>query len=279
MNLPILMYHSISDKVNSKFQHWSMPPSTFAAHMSYLKRSGYTPLTVTQLVQAMTDTSISMPAHPVAITFDDAIGDFMSGAFPTLMENSFPATLYVPTFYVGKQSAWLSSSGEGDRPMMTWEDLIQVDQMGIECGGHSHRHYEMDTLSKEETWQEIIICKNLLEQHLGHAVESFAYPHGYHSTVTARLVKKAGFTSACGVKHMLATTEDNPFSLARIIVSPDVDPSKLEELMQGKGLVKSQPNERIRTKIWRIVRQTKAQFRRRLNPDQHLSSGGEWSQM
>ena len=261
MNLPILMYHSISDKVSSKFQRWAVPPSTFATHMSYLKRSGYTPLTVTQLVLAMLDSSVSMPACPVVITFDDAIQDFMTGALPALMENGFPATLYVPTYFVGKQSIWLSSSGEGDRRMMTWEDLVSVDRVGIECGAHSHMHYEMDTLSEKETWEEITTSKSLLEQHLGHRVHSFAYPHGYHSAATARLVKKAGFTSACGVKHMLGSAEDDPFSLARIIVSPEVDPHKLEELMAGKGLVKSQPDERIRTKVWRMVRKAKAQIR------------------
>src|SRR5690242_1592215 len=92
-NIPILMYHSISISGNAKFKQFTVSPAVFAQQMAYLHDAGYTPLTVSQFVQARTR-PIDLPARPVVLTFDDGFADFFTAALPVLQHYHFVATLY-----------------------------------------------------------------------------------------------------------------------------------------------------------------------------------------
>lgn len=254
--IPILLYHGVAQAVSPKFKHWNVPPELFTRHMQVLQDAGYAPLTVTRLAHAMDGSGAGLPERPVVITFDDALVDFMTGAFPTLEKMGFPATLYVPTAYVGKTSRWLESEGEGNRPVMDWAQLGEALSAGIEIGAHSHTHPQMDTLSLEAARDEVELPKRLLEQHLGYPVESFAYPHGYYSPAVRRLVREAGYTSAVGVKDAMSSLEDDRFALARIIISPDVDTDTFTRWLQGVGVSAAPKHERLQTWAWRLVRRS-----------------------
>lgn len=257
MDVPILLYHSITRTQNKKYSRWAVSPELFKVHLGYLKRNGYTPMTISDLVSRRLD----LPKRPIAITFDDAMDDFREGALPILQSFGYPATMYVPTGYVGKISNWLVPLGEGGRQIMSWSGLREVADQGIELGSHSHKHIEMDTLPALEVEAEVCTSKDLLEQNLGRPVLSFAYPHGYHSKTVVRIVQKSGFTSACAVKHSLASLPDGAFSLGRIIISPEVDERTFGRLIQGIGLRPYGPGERLETIVWRWVRTYYARLR------------------
>ncbi len=252
--IPILLYHSIADQPANKAWPWAMPTRLFARHMAFLHRYGYSGVTISQLVSAMRNSAIELPERTVAITFDDGYEDFSEHALPLLSEFGFPATLYVTTGYIGQTSRWLADENQGDRPMMTYGQIREALKQGIEIGAHSQSHPELDILNSEAAFREIAESKIELEQHLGWPIESFAYPHGYHSRETRSLVIKAGFTSACAVKNGLSNLDDDPFALARLMLVGDTDPDRLAALMNGSGLEPIAKQERLRTKAWRVAR-------------------------
>lgn len=254
--IPILLYHSVAENVTPRFSKWAVTPQLFAAHMAYLHEHHYTPVTVTQLAQAMNDRRVCLPDRPLVLTFDDGLADFYTGALPFLKRYDFIATLYITTGFVGGVSRWLRPEGEGMRPMLTWRQIADIDASGIECGGHSHSHPQLDTLAPAAAREEIVRCKVELEQHLGRPVETFAYPHGYYSLIVRRLVQQAGYTSACAVKHALSSLSDDRFALARIIVARNTDVASLDRLLTGQGLHVGPIHERLQTKGWRLVRQS-----------------------
>lgn len=253
--VPILMYHSISQHATSKFRPFTVPPVLFADHMAYLYQHSYTPITVTQLIHARGQEGLALPAHPVVLTFDDGFADFFTDALPVLERYGFPATLYVTTAFIGGTSCWMRNEGEGNRPMLTWDQLTEISLSGIECGGHTHRHPQLDILPHAMAQNEIVYCKRLLEEHLGQDVLSFAYPHGYHSAAIQRLVREAGYTSACAVKYEMNAEPADPFALARLMVSAETSVNALAML-----LVKHNPlpittiYKRARIPMWRLVR-------------------------
>ena len=259
--VPILLYHSVSDNVSPKFKTWSVTPKDFDAQLAYLGDRQLTPITVTQLAQLMIHSEAPLPVRPVVVTFDDGLADFYSFALPVLKDHGFAATLYITTGFVGQTSRWLDPLGEGRRPMLTWSQIAEINASGVECGGHSFSHPQLDTLSPSAAWDEIVRCKIALEQHLGQAVTTFAYPHGYYSPVVRRLVQQAGYTSACAVKRAMSATTDDRFALARIEVTADTDLESFGRLLAGQGVPAAPVRERVQTKIWRAVRRSAALLR------------------
>src|SRR5438045_7356621 len=90
--IPILMYHSISQSANPKFQQLTVPPALFTAQMDFLYQHAYTPLSVTQLIELLTGKG-AFPARPVVITFDDGFADFHQHALPVIAHYQFTSTL------------------------------------------------------------------------------------------------------------------------------------------------------------------------------------------
>ena len=249
------MYHSISNSSNPKFKQFAVSPAAFAEQMAYLYTRRYTPITVTQLVHARSQKEIALPERPVVLTFDDGFADFYTDALPVLKRYNFVATLYITTAFVGSTSSWLWREKETTRPMLTWDQIAEINAQGIECGGHSHTHPQLDLLPLSAARDEIVQSKEVLTHHLGQAVSSFAYPYGYHSVALQRIVKEAGYTSACGVKYEMSVETTNPFSLARLLVSEDTSIDALAAL-----LTSSPPSlattlyKRARIPVWRLVR-------------------------
>lgn len=251
------MYHSISRFAATKFRPFAVSPTAFAEQMSFLQERGYTPVTATQYIEARTSTGAKLPERPVMITFDDGFADFYTDALPVLQQHGFTATLYVTTAFVGETSRWLRKEGEAERPMLTWQQLIEVEQAGIECGGHTHTHPQLDTLSKAAAQHEITHCKEVLEQHLGHAIRSFAYPFGYYTAQVRQLVDEAGYSSACAVKHAMSSDATDALALTRFMVADDTNIQTFARLLTGSGI--SQAAEiylSTRTLVWQTIRRS-----------------------
>ena len=135
--IPILMYHSISESAKPNFRQFAVRPSLFAEQMAYLYLHGYVPITIAQLANIFFRGEGELPQLPVVLTFDDGFADFFDNALPILKQYNFVATLYVATAFVGRTSSWLKHEGEDNRPMLSWKQLKEINQNGIECGAHS----------------------------------------------------------------------------------------------------------------------------------------------
>lgn len=260
--VPILMYHSISSYASKGFRPCIVPAEAFDKHLAYLEQHHYTSLTVTQLIQAIANGGSTLPPRPVVLTFDDAYADFYSAALPALQQHGFNATLYIPTSFVEGTSRWLEKIGEGDRPMLTWEQLAEINSSGIECAAHTHTHPELDMLSPSAARDEIVRSKDLLEDHLGQRISSFAYPFGFYSSRVMRIVRESGFDSACAIRRKMSSLHDNTYALARLMIWPDTTVDMLDStLSSGRGPLVASTVKRIRLGMRTHVRSTYGRLR------------------
>lgn len=254
-NIPILMYHSISSYATAKFRLCIVLPETFEEHLMYLEQCHYTSITVTQFVQAMARGGDGLPPRPVILTFDDGYADFYTSAFPALQRHGFTATLYIATAFVGGTSRWLQHMGEGMRPMLTWEQLAEISVGGIECAAHTHTHPALDMLPSAAVRDEIVRSKELLEDHLGVQVSSFAYPYGYYNSLVRQAVLASGFASACAIKGVLSSLHDDPYTLARLAIKPNTGVQALDTaLSTGRGPLVASQTKQVRVCLRRYAR-------------------------
>lgn len=99
--LLILCYHGISlhdeHEWNSELY---MPPSLFRRRMETLRRSGCEVLPLSEALTRLAEGGFKRPT--VAITFDDGAHDFYKQALPVVREFDLPVTLYLTSYYSGK---------------------------------------------------------------------------------------------------------------------------------------------------------------------------------
>ncbi len=253
MGPPILMYHSISDDAHARFRKFAVSPARFAEQMAYLAEQGYTTLTVSQYVQRR-NLGLPLPDRMVVLTFDDGFADFQTAALPVLKRYGFTATRYLPTAFIGDTSRWLQWENEAGRPLLTWPQVAEVQAQGIECGAHSHQHLPLDVLSTARAEAEITRCKQILEDRLGSEVTSFAYPYGYHRPTIQRLVRDAGYATACAVQYRRSSIEENVFTLSRFLVAGTMVPGAFAELLRDRTSQLNPGYERLRARLWHRLR-------------------------
>jgi peptidoglycan/xylan/chitin deacetylase (PgdA/CDA1 family) len=259
VQIPILMYHSISDGCAPRFRRFAVSPHAFRAHARFLSAHGFQSLTVSELVAAL-DGEAALPAKPVVLTFDDGFADFHEAALPILVEFGLTATLYVVSGRVGRTSSWLAGIGEGERRLVGWEQLDEISRSGIEIGAHSVTHAALDLLPLEAAKEEIAVSKRDLEDRLGTRIASFAYPFGYHNGDVRGLVEDQGYASACAVRYAMSSPADDRFALARHIALDGWDRETLSGVLAGHPPMLPNFYDQTRSSAWRAVRQSVRRF-------------------
>jgi|GEM_PF-5843384 len=179
--IPILVYHEISDKDNQ----YCVSKEEFTWQMDYLADNGYRFVTYDMLKHD----EIDCHEKTVLISFDDArIGAF-NIARPILDKRNIPIMMFVASSY--QMIARESNLGDEISSFMTWDDLKTWMRDGnIDIGAHSHSHFDMSTLSKEQIEEEIETNNRIVSEMLGTDCKDFAFPYGKYKKEFLPLFEK-----------------------------------------------------------------------------------------
>ncbi len=185
---PILVYHQI---VPDFFSIQSFPIgdrpyyikiSDFCSHLNYLTINNFITSTIQDVGLFNKQCNNS---NKIVITFDDGqISDY-TVAFPAMIERKIKATFYVITDFVGKKG------------YLSWSQLSEMQKYGMEIGSHSCSHRCLLDLTKDQTEEELIKSKRVLEDHLGCRVFSFSIPFGFGEQHIINLAFESGYRTVC----------------------------------------------------------------------------------
>jgi peptidoglycan/xylan/chitin deacetylase (PgdA/CDA1 family) len=120
---------------------------------------------------------LPLPRRTVAITFDDCYRDNLAAAH-VLAEFGLPATFFLPTAYVGTERVFAWDRSHKQMANLSWDDVDEMRRLGFEFGSHTVTHPDLGTTSVEQTYQELLESKAVLEDRLGSPVRWLAYPFG-----------------------------------------------------------------------------------------------------
>jgi len=218
VNVPILMYHHISDvpTYNALDKSLTVTSALFNQQLDHLKARGYHTITFNQLFDALYYNG-PLPTKPIILTFDDGYDDAYTVAYPALTKHGFSGMFYIITGKVGWQG------------QMTWHQLSGMQANGMQMGSHTIHHVDMGqvyTNSQEQAQQELQVSRDTMQQHLGIVIQQFCYPSGepfrhgslYLRQAIVALLASDGYVGATtdpGMTGVTQTSQD-PFVLLRL---------------------------------------------------------------
>jgi peptidoglycan/xylan/chitin deacetylase (PgdA/CDA1 family) len=241
--VPILMYHSISDDPEPGvpgYYRLNTPPAVFRGHLEVLQREGYSTSNVRDAMESLMKFSSpeehaaerrhlnGRPAtarrKTVVITFDDGFKDFHTAAWPLLKEFGFTATVFLPTGYIRESRLTFLK-----RECLTWGEVQELSNAGVEFGSHTVTHPKLWELSDVSLKRELRESRADIEMKLQKPVDTFAHPYafpfidrdyvrrytsaanesGYRWAVTTALGRSRNRSNALGLQRLPANGSDD----------------------------------------------------------------------
>lgn len=228
VQVPIFMYHHISDSpIGSDYY---VPPAKFDDEMKLLHNWGYTTITTSMLVQAITQ-GASLPPRPIIISFDDSWGSQYTNAFPVMKKYGFTGVLYTVVAYIG-QASGLST----DPSYLTIDQLKEMAAAGWEIGSHTMTHQNLTAMNDDQVRYEVVDSRKALEAQLGLPILTFSYPFGGANSAVTDYVHFAGYIAAMGATGFTADQgKSNLFELQRCEIKDSDDAKSIIRFLPWLG--------------------------------------------
>jgi len=111
--------------------------------------------------------------------------------------------------------------------LMTFDEISGLAADGHEIGSHSMTHCMMPECNDRTLLYETVNSRNILQERLGQAIESFCYPNGNSDARTIQAVSQAGYLRAVTTTWGSNGKEANRYQLRRFdMVSKRVQDSR-----------------------------------------------------
>ena len=192
----------IKDKVAEDEYDYAVPVEDFKAQLDYLKAEGYETITLQDYMKARKGT-YTLPKKPIVLTFDDGYDDNYTNLLPLLEERGMRGTVYMVTNDIGRPG------------YLTWDQLRDMQNRGIELGSHTANHQPLTELSGQMRQDELKLSKLLMEWNGLKTIFTFSYPNGAYDEGMPELLKENEYLTAVTGDGGLNTFKTNPYLLQR----------------------------------------------------------------
>jgi peptidoglycan/xylan/chitin deacetylase (PgdA/CDA1 family) len=181
----IFIYHRFGD---ARYPGTSVQLEDFAQHLAYLQENGFTVMTMGEAISYIDDPSVPAVDRVAVLTVDDGFASFYTNAMPILRKYGFAATLFI------------NPGSIGGSDYMTWQQLAEVQQQGIEIGNHSFSHAHFVDIPANERRaafeRDLTDAQVAIHEHLGIRPDIYAYPYGEFDEQMQQVLRGLGFRAA-----------------------------------------------------------------------------------
>lgn len=173
--------------------------------------------------------------HYIAVTFDDGFQNFIDNALPAMLSRKIPATLFVPSGYLGQYPGWIKKTAHQNAHeiLMSADQLKDLPDHMIQIGSHCITHPRLTLLNKEQVIKELSESKKQLESLLGRNITTLSFPYDDYNDKIVELAKEAGYLHVFKDLPTYPISKTDSFLLGRISVSPE--DWGIEYLLKLKG--------------------------------------------
>jgi len=236
LDVPILVYHHVAPEWPADFEGRTITvlSADFERELAYMQSAGYHTVTLAELANAMFY-GLPLPDKPVALTFDDGYEDNFLHAFPLLQKYGFVGSFAVVTSFL-------------DHPgYMSWDELRQMTQAGMEVVSHSANHTDLGAATAEVATAEVRESRKAIQEKISQPVQALVYPYGEpfaHGSAEAQarvveILRQEGYV--VGVTNPLPNTWPQikqdaaaPYQLKRVMVSGGMGLTRFAARLEGR---------------------------------------------
>ncbi len=130
-------------------------------------------------------------------------------ALPILRDLGIPATVFVPTGYVGLSPPmawpgtdhWVGGPYERELTCMSWDDLRGLAAEGWEIASHTRTHPLLTETDDIELESELSASREECSHEIGAPCEWLAYPYGAHDERVRQATRDAGYAAAAALEY------------------------------------------------------------------------------
>ena len=240
-NVPILMYHNISETVASDMD---VTPGAFDAQMRALAENGYASVSLSQLVDFV-DCGVPLPEKPVVVTFDDGYLGVYEYAYPILDKYSMCATAFVIGSAVGTST--YKDTGHPTFPKFSYDQAREMSDSGvISIQSHTYDMHQTQKYEAGPARENILIMAGekesdyiaaLRADHMrisgdiaaatGQPPFALAFPTGKYDTLSQAVMQSMGIRVTLsvepGVNTIIKGMPQSLLSLKRLIIIDETD--------------------------------------------------------
>lgn len=189
----VLAYHAIGDVDPALDVHGLFTPvAAFRRQMEWLARSFR--------VVPLSDVVSGRAAGPrtVALTFDDGYRSVLEHGVPVLERLGLPATMFVPTAYLGDENRWNPPTGL-DLTILAPDELRELERRGVAVESHGHAHIDMRRAGEDEVRADLLASQAILADVVGRRPTLLAWPFRTATPGAQRIAADLGFDVAFSI--------------------------------------------------------------------------------
>jgi peptidoglycan/xylan/chitin deacetylase (PgdA/CDA1 family) len=207
--IPVLCYHRVLPEILTL--PGSVLPEQFDSQLNVLREEGFKTLSLTEY-ERMARGLDPIRERSVLLTFDDGFADNYAIAWKIAQKHNIKINLFICTSTIGQASpAVMGMDGcleansvhqrkleESVRPYLrkfphlwrplTWQELREMQDSGVQIGFHSHNHRNMALLTPQELVTDTISGLGVMERELGQRPRFFAFPYGFYQHYTPQVI-------------------------------------------------------------------------------------------
>lgn len=244
----VLCYHEVRKDVRDYPDPYAVDEGALVAQFAWLRGSGYTPVSLEQIVTARAGGK-ALPDKAVLLTFDDAYLSFYTRVFPLLREFRYPAVLAVVGKWIDDPPVAGAQYGEkGTVPTAsfpTWDQVREMSASGlVEIASHSydlHRgtianpqgnlspaattrmhaagRYEDDASWYERVRSDFQRNSERIERETGRRPRAVVWPYGSYNGELVRIAADLGMPVAMTLEDGPNTPAVSLAAMRRILVA------------------------------------------------------------
>ena len=177
----LLIYHQVG---SGRGHEMNVEPSAFRRQIEWMRAHGE----IVSLEEAIERRGEPDSHRLFVLTFDDGYADVFLNAFPVVVEQRIPFTLYLTS---GPIESPIEFSNWPGTPI-AWSQVREMVESGLATvGAHTHSHPDLRQVSKDAAADELDRSNGLIAERVGVVPKHFTYPKGWwavqaHDAVCAR---------------------------------------------------------------------------------------------